>query len=180
MKSRHRAAAKAYAAAKNRGQTSAEAYYLATGKNPLNKAGSEAMVAREQQQIMDYYKNSATNNYNKLKGTGSAQVVGTKTHAAVATDMNNYIANNKSNMPYIDKIYIEQNFQNGQIIQNNAKGSSRVDIAITNNVNNNIHVGDIKTGNAKYGTGQQNKNANNIAGGSNPNGYTFTHEQVKP
>lgn len=40
-------------------------------------------------------------------------------------------------------------------ISNNAKGSSRVDISITNNVNNNVHVGDIKTGNANYTTRQK-------------------------
>lgn len=106
-----------------------------------------------------------TTSYNKRKGTGNAQQVGSWTHKDVADDMNNnYIPNNKQNLPYIQDINIEQNYLNGVPIQNNAKGSSRVDISITNNVNNNVHVGDIKTGNANYITRQKNKNANNING----------------
>lgn len=122
-----------------------------------------------------------TTSHNKRKGTGNAQQVGSWTHKDVADDMNNnYIPNNKQNLPYIQDINIEQNYLNGVPIQNNAKGSSRVDISVTNNVNNNVHVGDIKTGNANYTTRQKNKNANNINGSNNQNGLTFNHQEINP
>lgn len=92
----------------------------------------------------------------------------------------NYIPNNLSNLPYIDEIQIEQNYLNGNQIQSNQKGSCRVDIAITNNINNNVHVGDIKTGRAGYSQKQRNKNERNINGSNNQNGLTFTHQEIRP
>jgi len=171
-----------YDAARARGAGAAEAYYIATGKNPLNQTGSDYMASREQQKIMDYYQKSATSNYNKRKGTGTAQQVGSWTHADVANDINNnFTPNNIKYLPYIKRINIEQNYLDGRTIDNNAKNSSRVDIAIENKVNSNILVGDIKTGKATYTQRQQTKNSNNINGtGSNTKGYTFTHMEIKP
>ena len=93
---------------------------------------------------------------------------------------NSYKPKNEKYLPYIDEIHIEKNYHNGSSIPNNAKGSSRVDIAITNKVNKNWHVGDIKTGKAEYKTRQKNKNERNIGGQNNYREYTFTHEEEKP
>ena len=127
---------------------------------------------------MSYYQNSVNQNFARYRGTGTAQQVGSWTHKAVADDMrNNFIPNQMSNLPYISRIEIERSYLLGQKKSTNVSGCSRPDIIIWNNVNNNIHVGDIKTGRAKYGTTQQNNNEVNIGGGGN---YTFTHQQIKP
>ncbi len=165
-----------YQDARKKGVGAAEAYYIAKGKSALNATGDFYMLQREQKQVMNYYKNSTTKNYNLLAGTDKAHVVGTKTHKQVADDMRNYFAVNKDYLPYIKDIHVEENFYRGNIGVRK-KGCSRLDIVIFNNVNNNVHVGDIKTGEAIYSSGQKRRNERNIRGNLN---YTFTHEGVKP
>ncbi|WP_294354435.1 RHS repeat-associated core domain-containing protein [uncultured Clostridium sp.] len=172
---------KKYNDARKRGIGAAESYYIATGKNPLDTIGSKYMVKREEDKIINYYQNATRKYYKNRKGTGSAHKVGSWTHGDVASDMNNnFIPKNKKYLPYIEDIQIEQNYLNGRMINNNAKGSSRVDMLISNKVNKNIVVADIKTGRARYRGKQKRKNENNINGFNSRNRYTFTHIEIKP
>ena len=139
----------AYDTARAKGLTAAEAYYIATGKNALNQAGSDYMAMREQQKIMDRYQQSAIQNYAKCQNAGNARQVGTKTHTEVRDDMTDYWNNNKGYYPYIKDVSIENSYLNGRTSNYNAAKSSRIDIVITNNANNIVHIADLKTGSEK-------------------------------
>ena len=173
---------KAYDDARARGLTAAEAYYIATGKPALNQAGNEYMAMRELQKIMDQYQQFATQDYNNRQGTGNARQVGTWTHNDVKNDMRDFWKNNCGDYPYIKDVILEQTYLNGSTASYNANRSSRIDMVITNNINNNVHIVDLKTGGPRntYTSTQQSRNQNNYGGVGNPNHYVFTHQEIRP
>ena len=63
-----------------------------------------------------------------------------------------------------------------------ANGYNSAKIVISTHSINNVHIVDLKTGSSKnkYGTRQKRKNERNYGGATNPNGYTYTHEEIRP
>ena len=90
-------------------------------------------------------------------GSGSSRRIGIWTHDDVKHDMTNYWLSNHGDYPYIRDVSIENIYMNGLSGTYKASGSSRIDIVITNNSNNNVLIGDLKTGSLQnhYGTRQQ-------------------------
>lgn len=165
---------------RSKGMGAAEAYNVATGKHAVNKAGRNYLAQSETKRILDHYADYTTKAYKtdkKHNPKSRAHETGSRVHKSVADD----ILLNKNRMladsPYLSNIQIEQSYLGGKTQQSNVKGSRRMDIIITNKVNTNVVVGDIKTGKAKYRNKQ--RNGNEIAYGRKTY-RTFTHMQVKP
>lgn len=131
---------------------------------------------------MDQYQQFATQDYNNRQGTGNARQVGTWTHNDVKNDMRDFWKNNCGDYPYIKDVILEQTYLNGSTASYNANRSSRIDMVITNNINNNVHIVDLKTGGPRntYTSTQQSRNQNNYGGVGNPNHYVFTHQEIRP
>lgn len=109
----------------------AEAFYVATGKNPLNVVGTTEMINREKQKIFDVYEDIAQTAYNQHKHKNARKSeIGTWTHTDAKNAMIQYVrsmgiaqpqkngnmfipSNNINMMPYIDGIGVEQNFSGG-------------------------------------------------------------------
>ena len=141
--------------------------------------------------------------YAKYRGTGSAQVVGTRTHTEVARRMKDFVGDlgvpsvvakndrmtvfkndSKVNfLPYIDGISIEQNYSKGTALKTAQKGCVRPDFAIFtgkahNELTNNIDIYDIKTGAAGLSNAQQRRNRDGVNGVM---GYNITSQTaVRP
>lgn len=192
-----------YSAARATGMTAAEAFFFAKGKNALNASASQSYIDKETKMLMNRYQEFTDNGHRQIlqdvengkknsKGNDPTNAnIGSWTHSKVGTDMKTYWEQNRDMYPYIKDVEIEKAYKNGERVPHGkeSKDGKIVDIAIYNKVNDNAHVGDLKTFKDKFTKSEKDATTLHMTGvDKNGNQVVqtpvaadkLTFEQIKP